>query len=87
MAAQVQHQPEIVFMTMASAEAQVAVPGCRYLWRQGYNISIRQVYEQINDPIVRSSSLQQLANGISSPRGSPTDFVDFLTTCEISHSK
>ena len=54
----------------------------RYLWRRNYNLSITQVYSQINDPIVQSSNLQQLSYDINGPYADPDDFVDYLTTCE-----
>ncbi len=71
-----------VWMQLCSTPMLNQHPLCRYLWRQNYNLSITQVYSQINDPIVQSSNLQQLSYDINGPYADPDDFVDYLTTCE-----
>ena len=56
---------------------------CRYLWRHKYNISVWELYNQINDPLVKTSDLLQLSNSIDGSYADPTDFVDYLTTCAL----
>ena len=41
------------------------------------------MYQQINSPTVRQPSLAQLLNGITSPKGDPNLWVDYLATGEL----
>ena len=51
-------------------------------YTHNYSLSVFELYSQINSPTVQYPSLQQLANGITSPLGDADDWVDYLGTCK-----
>ena len=51
-----------------------------------YTVSVFDMYQQINSPTVRQPSLAQLQNGITSPKGDPNLWVDYLATGELQNA-